>query len=80
MKKLIAVLSLVSMSATVFANDGGIAAIKVDQIKMRETAIKNGQEVIIKKIVNPSFTITLEGGEAKKLQLDYIFKCNDPKK
>ena len=68
MKKMITILGLAFMSSTVFANDGGIAAIKVDQIKMRETALKNGQDVVVRKIVNPSFTITLEGGEAKKLQ------------
>lgn len=68
MKKVIAILSLVSMSLTALANDGGVSAIKVEQIKMRETALKNGQEVIVKKLVNPSYTITLEGGEASKLQ------------
>jgi hypothetical protein len=68
MKKVLAILSLVSISLTAVANDGGVAAIKVDQIKMRETALKNGQEVVVKKIVNPSYTITIEGGEAAKLQ------------
>lgn len=69
MKKTIlvsATIALASMLAQ--ANDGGIAAIKVDQIKMRETAIKNGEEVLVRKIANPRFTITIEGGEAKKLQ------------
>jgi hypothetical protein len=56
------------VSAVALANDGGIAAIKVDQIKMRETAIKNGQEVIVQKITKPSFKIMIEGGEAAKLQ------------
>jgi hypothetical protein len=66
MKKLIVLMSLISVSA--FANDGGIAAIKVDQIKMREIGLKDGQEVILKKIVNPSYKIIIEGGEAAKLQ------------
>lgn len=69
MKKIMAIISLVfTSSLVVLANDGGIAAIEVNQIKMRETAIKNGKEVVVKKIANPRFTITLEGGEAKKLQ------------
>ena len=68
MKALLIIISALSISVTVLANDGGIAAIKVDQIKMRETAFKNGEEVIVKKIVKPSFTITIEGGEAAKLQ------------
>lgn len=68
MKSVIAILSVVSMSLTAMANDGGISAIKVDQIKMRETAFKNGQEVIVKRIVNPSYQIVIEGGEAAKLQ------------
>ena len=69
MKALLAIISALSISVTVLANDGGIAAIKVDQIKMRETAYKNGEVVIVKKIVKPRFTITIEGGEAAKLQM-----------
>ena len=68
MKKIIAMVSLLVISSTVIANDGGTAAIKVDQIKMRETAIKNGQEVTVKKIASPRYTITINGGEAEKLQ------------
>lgn len=68
MKSLFSILVLTLVSFVAFANDGGIAAIQVNQIKMRETAYKNGQEVVVKKIVKPSFTITIEGGEAKKLQ------------
>lgn len=68
MKKIMAIISLVLTSSVAFANDGGIAAIKVDQIKMRETAIKDGKEVVVKKIATPHFKITIEGGEAKKLQ------------
>ncbi len=66
MKKLILLMSLVSVSA--FANDGGISAIKVDQIRMREVGYKDGQEVVVKKIVTPSYKIIIEGGEAAKLQ------------
>ncbi len=68
MKNIIATISLIFTSPVLFANDGGIAAIKVDQIKMRETAIKEGKEVVVKKIAHPHFTIRFEGGEAKKLQ------------
>ena len=60
MKALLAIISALSISVTVLANDGGIAAIKVDQIKMRETAYKNGEVVIVKKIVKPRFTITID--------------------
>jgi hypothetical protein len=68
MKKVLATLAVLTISLVASANDGGVAAIKVDQIKMRETALKNGQEVILRKIAKPSFTITFEGGEAAKLQ------------
>lgn len=69
MLKSILALAFVTMSSGLaFANDGGIAAIKVDQIKMRETRYQNGEEVIVKKYVEPNFTITFEGGEAEKLQ------------
>lgn len=50
------------------ANDGGIAAIKVDSIKMREVTMKDGEEVIVKRISQPSHKIIIEGGEAAKLQ------------
>lgn len=66
MKTLIVLMSLVSISA--FANDGGISAIKVDQIKMREMGYKDGQQVIVKKIATPHYKIIIEGGEAAKLQ------------
>lgn len=66
MKTLIVLMSLVSVSA--FANDGGISAIKVDQIKMREMAYKDGVETVVKKIVTPNYKIIIEGGEAAKLQ------------
>lgn len=60
-------MSILSTTAA-YANDGGIAAIKVDKIKMRETAIVKGQEQVVKKFTNPSFKIIIEGGEADKLQ------------
>lgn len=63
----IATLGLLSSLQT-FANDGGIAAIKVESIKMREVAMKDGEEVIVKRISNPSYKIVIEGGEAAKLQ------------
>ncbi len=53
------------IAAPAFANDGGIAAIKVSEIKMREY---NDQGKEVKRISNPNFRITLKGGEAKKLQ------------
>jgi hypothetical protein len=69
----LAVLSGLFVSATLLgslasANDGGVAAIKVNDIRMREYAIQNGQEKEIKRIAKPNFKITFSGGEAKKLQ------------
>lgn len=66
MKKLIVLVSLISVSA--FANDGGISAIRADQIKMREMSMKDGVETIVKKIVTPNYKIIIEGGEAARLQ------------
>lgn len=68
MKKTILAMTMMLASTAAFANDGGIAAIKVDKIRMRETAIVKGEEKIVKKITNPSFKIIIEGGEAAKLQ------------
>lgn len=53
-------------SAAAQANDGGVAAIKVSEIKMRELSTKTGE--VIKSHKNPSFKILINGGEAKKLQ------------
>ncbi|RYZ63473.1 MAG: hypothetical protein EOP05_23505 [Proteobacteria bacterium] len=53
------------IAAPAFANDGGVAAIKVSEIKMREYN-EQGQEV--KRIANPNYKITFKGGEAAKLQ------------
>lgn len=68
MTKMILSLALTLISSAALANDGGMAAIKVDQIKMRETAIKDGALTTVKKIAKPSYEITFEGGEAAKLQ------------
>lgn len=52
------------------ANDGGMAAIKASQIKMREEAYSaaTGDRVLVRKIAKPHFVITIDGGEAQKLQ------------
>lgn len=68
MKFLISVAVALLTSSVALANDGGIAGLRVDQIKMRETALKNGEEVLVRKIVKPRFTISFEGGEAANLQ------------
>jgi hypothetical protein len=70
MKKLMLALTLGLAATSAQANDGGIAAIKVDQIKMRETKLNQstGEEEVVRRIANPSFTITISGGEAEKLQ------------
>lgn len=51
-----------------FANDGGIAAIKVSDIRMREFEVRNGQERELRRIAKPNFKIYLNGQEAAKLQ------------
>ncbi len=63
---LIAVLAFTTLAQ---ANDGGMAAIKVSEIKMREYGIKNNERVIKKRITNPDFEITIKGSEARKLQM-----------
>ena len=51
-----------------YANDGGIAVIKVNEIKMREYKLINHQETEIKRITNPYYKIVIKGDEAVKLQ------------
>lgn len=53
------------IAAPAFANDGGVAAIKVSEIKMREY---NDQGKEVKRLANPNFKISFKGGEAAKLQ------------
>ncbi len=65
MKKAFVCVLLGLFSLPAFANDGGIASIQVDQIKMQ--ALTSEGEVA-RKIANPNFKITVKGGEAKKLQ------------
>lgn len=55
-------------AVTAIANDGGVVAIKVNEIKMRENKWKDGEEVLVRKIAKPNFKITFSGGDAKKLQ------------
>lgn len=55
-------------ASVALANDGGIAVIKVKEIKMREYRIQNHQETEIRRISNPYFKIFLKGDEASKLQ------------
>ena len=65
MKRFVMALALLMMTAPALANDGGVAAITVDQIKMKEL---DSNHELKRKIANPNFEITLSGGEAKKLQ------------
>lgn len=62
----LALLSLISFGA--FANDGGVAGVKVSEIKMREYQVNNGQESELRRIVKPNFKIFFSGGEARQLQ------------
>lgn len=50
------------------ANDGGIAAIKVNSIKVREVQVKEGVEKVVKSHTKPNFRILIDGPEAVKLQ------------
>lgn len=70
MGKFLLVLIAVSFSLPALANDGGIAAIKVSQIKMREYKwdTQRNEEVEVRRINNPNFKIYIEGEEADKLQ------------
>lgn len=67
MKSLLALIGILALSQFATANDGGIAAIKVDQIKMRKIQFNDGKQIILERIAQPSHQITFEGGEAKKL-------------
>ena len=66
--KYVLFLALFAMPA--FANDGGIAAIKVSQIKMREYKFNKstGKEEEVRRINSPYFKIMVEGEEADRLQ------------
>lgn len=64
-----ALFAMISVFAAVaIANDGGIAGIKVNEIRMREYSWKNGEEKEIRRITDPNFKITFSGLEARKLQ------------
>lgn len=65
---LIFLTSLMSVALPVLANDGGVATIKVNEIRMREYTYEDGQEREVRRIIQPNFKITFSGGEAKKLQ------------
>lgn len=64
----ILLVGIISFPVFAFANDGGIAAIRVHDIRMREYKFEDGTEKEIRRIVKPNFKITFKGGEAAKLQ------------
>jgi hypothetical protein len=67
--KLLITVALLGTSLNTLANDGGMAAIKVSEIKMREYEFKpNEGEVEKKRITHPNFKIFINGEEARKLQ------------
>lgn len=68
MKTLSLLFVVLSTGAVAQANDGGVAAIEVNEIRMREYQLVNGEERELRRIVNPNFRITFSGGEAAKLQ------------
>lgn len=68
MKALSLLICLLGMTGVAQANDGGVAAIKVNEIRMREYQEVNGEERELRRIVKPNFRITFSGGEAAKLQ------------
>ncbi|MGZ3789343.1 MAG: hypothetical protein ACXVLQ_12520 [Bacteriovorax sp.] len=70
-KKVTRIVIVASMAITTqltYANDGGIAVIKVNEIKMREYQLINNQETEVRRIPNPYYKIILKGAEAAKLQ------------
>ncbi|MGZ3693535.1 MAG: hypothetical protein ACXWQO_05050 [Bdellovibrionota bacterium] len=62
------VLTVLFFSSVGWANDGGVPAIKVSEIKMREYQMQNGVEKELRRINNPFFRIFVSGKEAEKLQ------------
>lgn len=68
MKRILIVCQIIIGIQSLYANDGGIAVIKVDEIKMREYKIKNHEEVEIRRIADPHYKIIIKGDEASKLQ------------
>lgn len=68
MKKMILLGAMILGSFSALANDGGVVAIKVNDIRMREYKYEDGVEKEIRRIIKPQFKITFQGGEAAKLQ------------
>lgn len=68
MTKVLLFSALLLGSLSTYANDGGTAAIKVNDIHMREFKYENGVEKEVRRIVKPNFRITFSGGEAANLQ------------
>lgn len=68
MKTLSMIFCVLAAGVSAQANDGGVAAIEVNEIRMREYQYVNGEEREVRRIVNPNFRITFSGGEAAKLQ------------
>jgi hypothetical protein len=67
-KKIVIAATMSISTQLIYANDGGIAIIKVNEIKMREYQLINNQEKEIRRISNPHYKIILKGAEADKLQ------------
>lgn len=65
--KILVGLLLTILGAQAFANDGGMAAIKVKEIKMRSMQLKNSQWKE-EPVLNPHYKIVISGEEASKLQ------------
>ncbi len=66
--RIVIVATMAISTQLAYANDGGIAVIKVNEIKMREYKLINHQEREVRRITNPYYKITLKGDEAVKLQ------------
>ncbi len=67
-KRIVISASMVLTTTLAYANDGGIAVIKVNEIKMREYKLINHQETEVRRISDPYYKIILKGDEAAKLQ------------
>lgn len=67
-KRIVLTATMAVTTQLAYSNDGGIAVIKVNEIKMREYKIINHQETEVRRIPDPHFKIILKGKEANKLQ------------
>ncbi len=67
-KQFLVMTTMLLPCTSAWANDSGISGVRVNDIRMREYEIKKGEPQEKRRIVNPNFKVTLNGGEARQLQ------------